>query len=166
MRFKLSEGKVTLEYSSPTTGTKSLDVREEYLYLGGAVEPNMEVEPSEWFPGAPYQKTALTDNMNPSYLCEGSITWTIIKPSGQRDRISLSVYRDLSGHDPCLGDHRNLFLQYEIGGNTDHMHRIPNRHIPLSDPLTIGAGVNGKIVIERVLAPPKTKKNASGPQKR
>jgi hypothetical protein len=160
-RFKLSEGRMVLEYSSPTTGTTSLDVKEEYLRLGGAVEPDTEIEFSEWFPGTPYQNTALTHDMPPQYLCEGSISSIIIKPEAQSDCLSLSVYRDLRGYDPCLGDHRNIYLQSEIGGNIDHTNKIPKRHIPLSEPLTIRAKVNDKIVIERVLSPPKVKNSVS-----
>ena len=135
------------------------------MSLGGAVEPSTEVEFSEWFPGAPYQKTALTGNMPSPYLCEGSISWIIIKPEAETDCLSLSVYRDLRGHDPCLGDHRNIYLQFKIGDDINHTNKIPNRHIPLSEPLTIRAKVNGEIVIERVLPPPKTKKDAD-PQRR
>jgi len=74
--------------------------------------------------------------MPPQYLCEGSGSAIIYNPGVQPDVISISVYRDTSGHLP-EGDHHNLFLQYEVGGKKTHTDKIPNRHIPLKDGVVV-----------------------------
>jgi len=84
--------------------------------------------------------------MPPTYLCEGSISCLFHQPSNQVDVLSISVYKDTSGHPPIREDHYNLFLQHQINGKIDHTKKIPNRHIPLRDGVVIKALVDGKEV--------------------
>jgi len=58
--------------------------------------------------------------------------------------MAISVYKDTTGHDPSFGDHHNLYLQWETPDFTNHTNTIPNRHIKLSDKLTIESLFDGK----------------------
>lgn len=147
MRLKISERKVTFEYGAINAPELiPIDIKQKYQYLGGKIEPETEIEFSSYFPGSPYKRTALTSNMPLEYLCEGSISCIIYNPNNQVDVLSISAYRDKRGHAPNIGDHHNLYLQYQINGKIDHTNEIPNRHIPLSEGVIIRALVDDKEV--------------------
>jgi len=146
MRLKLYDKKVTFRYGSLCAKELTcLDIAQWYQKLGGTIEPSTEIEFHSYFPGSPYTRTALTNKMPPTYLCDGSISCFIYQPNGQTDVISLSAYRDTTrgAMDSSIGVHRNMFLQYEIAGLApNHIDKIPNRHIPLKEDVIIKASVD------------------------
>jgi hypothetical protein len=147
MRFPVQKRKLTFKYGSlkeqPLT---SLDIAKWYEKLGGKTESVVEVDSSSYFPGKPYPKTALKENMPPEYLCMGSLWVNLYKPNNQTDTLAISVYRDLRGHIPV--DHYNLFLQYEVDGVKKHTDKIPNRHIPLGDGVIMRFLVDDDVIDE------------------
>lgn len=150
MRFKLYDVEAVFRYGPLGTSDGKLtciDIKKCYQNLGGSITPDTEIEFSTYFPGKPYAKTALTDNMPSVYLCEGSGSALIYQADGDKDAISVSVYRDTSGHLPA-GDHYNLFLQSEINGKRNHTDKIDNRHIPVKDGVIIKLFVNEKEIAE------------------
>ena len=163
MRFRLHNRKLNFEYGdSNTKEMATLDIIEWYHRLGGKIEPDTEIEVSSYFPGSPYEKTALTKKrkMPPTYLCEGSIWLDFCQPNGQIDVLALSVYRDTKGAQKYkgkpIGDHRNLFLQYEIDDKKpNHTNKIPNRHIPLEHGVIIKAVV-GDIEVQKITIKPQS----------
>lgn len=157
MKLKLHNRKVTFKYGTlESNQLTTLDIKQWYQNLGGKIDPSTKVEFFSYFPGRPYEKTTLTSKMPPNYLCEGSVWLNFCQPNGQIDVLALSVYRDTKGGQKYkgkpIGDHRNLFLQYEIGDKKTHIDEIPNRHIPLEDGVIIKAIVDDievkKITIE------------------
>lgn len=133
-----------------------LDIKQWYRRLGGKIEPDTKIEFSTYFPRTPYEKTALTDEMPQDYLCRGSLPVHIYQPDGRIDVLALSVYIDTKGHKykgKPIGDHYNLYLQYEINDQKTHTDRIPNRHIPLQDSVIIKAVVDGVKVKEVTINP-------------
>lgn len=150
MRLRLDTKKIEFVYSNTgTTDISTIDIVKEFTERGGKITPNTEVEFSRYFPKSDYQKTALTDTMPQSYLCIGSASASFYDGNDYLGAIALSVYKDKTGHDPSFGDHKNLYLQYQTTGKTNHTNKIDNRHIKLSDKLTIVAQYDGK-EIEKV----------------
>ena len=145
MRLHLGTKKIEFVYTDTGSGAVStIDVMKEFVNRGGALSPNTEIEFSEYFPNLGYKKTALTNSMPVNYLCMGSMSLSVYEGSNYVGGIALSVYKDTTGHDPKFGDHKNLFLQYETSREKDHTEKIPNRHIKLTDRLSIEALLNGK----------------------
>jgi hypothetical protein len=139
MRYKLSRVKAYFKYGIlGTTDDKltCLDIKQWYQDLGGKITTDTEIEFTTHFPKEPYEKTALTHRMPETYLCEGSGSAIIYQPGGHADAISVSVYRDTKGGQP-IGDHHNLFLQYDISGGKNHTDEIQNRHIPLNQKIIL-----------------------------
>ena len=154
MRFKLYKKRATFEYGSlRSIRLTSLDISEWYEKLGGAIEQETDIEFVAYFPGGAYQKTALAQKMPQTYLCEGSGSAVIYQPDGQIDHLSISVYRDTTGHAlPVMGDHYNLFMQYKIGENdVDQTNKIPNRHLPVKDKVLIRALLDEREIIKRII---------------
>jgi len=150
MRCKLCNVEAYFKYGTlgtPDDQLTCLDIKKWYQNLGGQITPDTEIEFATYFPGKPYEKTALTKKMPKDYLCEGSGSAIIYQPDGHSDVISLSVYRDTKGLQ-LIGDHRNLFLQYEIDGNRSHTDDIENRHIPLNKSIIIKPFINKSEVKE------------------
>jgi hypothetical protein len=158
MRLKLHDKKVTFQYGSLCGKELTcLDIAQWYQKLGGTIEPDTEIEFRSYFSGNVYTRTALTNKMPETYLCEGSISCFIYQPSGQTDVISLSAYRDTTrgAMDSSIGVHRNMFLQYEITGLApNHTDEIPNRHIPSKEDVIIKASVDNmdikKVVLKHI----------------
>ncbi|MHA1386650.1 MAG: hypothetical protein ACTSR3_23090 [Candidatus Helarchaeota archaeon] len=152
MRFKLSDRRVMFEYGALNAPKLTpLDIKQRYRYLGGKIEPETEIEFSSYFPGSYYERTALTSKMPPEYLCVGSISCIIHQPNSRDDVLSISAYRDKSRHAPTIGDHHNLFLQYQIADEINHTNEIPNRHIPLSEGVLIKAVVDDEEVLRQII---------------
>lgn len=152
MRFKLSDRRVTFEYGALNAPELTpLNIKQRYRYLGGKIEPETEIEFSSYFPGSYYERTALTSEMPPEYLCAGSISCIIHQPNRRVDVLSISAYRDKRGHAPTIGDHHNLFLQHQIDGEINHTNEIPNRHIPLSEGVVIRALVDDEEVLRQTI---------------
>lgn len=154
MRVKLYKKKAVFRYGSSGAKTlTTLDITEWYRSLGGTIEPDTEIEFVSYFPGSLYDRTALTKKMPPTYLCEGSGSAVIYQPDGRIDHLSISIYRDTTGHAlPTMGDHHNLFLQYKIGENDiDQTNDIPNRHLPLRDSVVIGAFLDEQEIMREVI---------------
>jgi hypothetical protein len=142
MRLKLYGKKAVFEYGpSSASELTTLDIAEWYQNLGGTIEPDTEIEFVSYFPGTPYEKTAFANKMPETYLCEGSGSAVIHQPDGKIDHLSISIYRDTTGHAlTTMGDHYNLFLQYKIGrNNVDQTDEIPNRHLPLGEGVIVRA---------------------------
>ena len=152
MRFKLSDRRVTFEYGALNVPKLTpLNIIQKYRYFGGKIGPETEVEFSSFFPGSYYERTALTSKMPPAYLCAGSMSSIFYQPNGQVDVLSVSAYRDESGHAPTIGNHHNLYLQYRIDNRIKHTNKIPNRHIPLSEGVVIRALVDSKEVLRQTI---------------
>jgi hypothetical protein len=150
MRYKLNEVQAVFKYGPEGSDDKELaciDIKSCYLNLGGKVSPETEVEFTTFFPGKPYEKTALTEKMPSTYLCEGSGSAIIYNPGSQPDAISVSVYRDTSKHSG-MEEHHNIYLQYNVGTKLDHLNNIPERHIPLSKNVVIKPFIDGEEVKE------------------
>jgi hypothetical protein len=157
MRYKLRETSATFRYGALDTANNDLtclDIKKAYQNLGGVIAPDTEIDFDTYFPEHPYEKTALTENMPLNYRCEGSGSARIYQPDGKVDVISISVYRDARGDQP-IGDHHNLFLQYEISGKKAHTNRIENRHIPLRDGVVIKPFIDNAEVCEKTARIPK-----------
>jgi hypothetical protein len=154
MRIKLYGKKAVFEYG-PSTANRltSLDITEWYQNLGGTIQTETEIEFVPHFPGTPYEKTALTNEMPKTYLCEGSGSAVIYQPDGQIDHLSISIYRDTTGHAlTTMGDHYNLFLQYKIGNNNiDQTDKIPNRHLPLENGVVLKGLLDQHEVMRRII---------------
>lgn len=153
MKIHIYNKKVIFKYGPlHTTDDRlsTLDVKEWYERLGGKIRSNTEIDFASFFPGKPYGKTALTSTMPSTYLCEGSIWVNFYQPNGRTHILALSVYRDTSGHCPSMGNHFNLFLQYQIDDKPNHTSEIPNRHISLKDGVVIKLVVDNEEV-EKVI---------------
>jgi hypothetical protein len=138
MRMRLGTKRVEFVYNDSRIGAiTTIDVVKEFENHGGAISPNTEIEFREYFPGSAYKKTALTNNMPDSYLCMGSMSALFFDGTNRLGGVALSLYKDLSGHDPEFGDHKNIYLQWETPDSINHSNEIPNRHIKLGDSLTI-----------------------------
>lgn len=150
MRYKIYGRKVSFKYYSSGDGIPTyLDISKVYQELGGKIEQETELDFEEYFPGTPYEKTALTDKMPPAHLCEGSGSAVFYQPDGRVDHLAISVYRDTTGHSN-MGDHHNLRLQYKIGGKeTKQKERIQNNHIPLQHSVILEGIVDGKKVFSK-----------------
>ncbi len=162
MRYRLRNGQITFEYGSQNSPQLTpLNVNEWYRKLGGQIFPNTEIEVSSYFPGEPYEYTALTRTrpMPPTYLCEGSLSISFYTPNRNTDVLSISAYRDTSDHDPTLEEHHNIYLQYEVSCIKDHTDEIPDRHIPLQEGVIIRALLNDKELKKKII--PCTQKNES-----
>jgi len=150
MGYKIFGKKFSFKWGeSPENLSGSIDVTKEYLNRGGQISPDTEVEFTSTFPPETYKKTALTDHMPDTYECAGSMSTAIHQPNRKTDFMSISDYFDLTGHDKKLGDHHNLYLQYQIGDNKPcHTDEIPHRHIPLANTLYVAAYINDEKVYE------------------
>jgi len=151
MRYRLIDVEAHFRYGSLGTTDGSLtclDIKKWYQNLGGRITPYTYIEFETYFPGKPYRKTDLTDDMPENYLCEGSGSAVIYRPNGQVDVISVSVYKDIRG-DQLAVDHHNLYLQYQINGKKDHTNKIPNRHIPLQNGVIIKPFINSAEIKEK-----------------
>ena len=147
MRIRLNTKKIEFVYYNSRDGIPTtIDPLKEFVNMGGALSPNTEIELSEYFPASNYQKTALTDNMPANYLCMGSMSLSVFEGSEYKGGIALSIYSDKTGHDPTFGDHKNIFMQYETSLGKNHSDHIPNRHVKLSDKLTIKTLFDGNEV--------------------
>jgi hypothetical protein len=157
MRYRLCDVTATFRYGALDTADNDLtclDIKKAYQNLGGAITPDTEIDFDTYFPKQPYEKTALAECMPPNYRCEGSRSARIYQPDGKVDVISISVYRDTRGDQP-IGDHHNLFLQYEINGKKTHTDRIENRHIPLRDGVVIKPFIDNAEICEKTAKIPK-----------
>lgn len=134
--------------TSPQELSGSINVITEYLSRGGHISPGTKVEFSSTFPPETYRKTALTDHMPNECECAGSMSAAFYNPNGKQDYISISDYFDLTGHDPKLGDHHNLYLQWQIGNEKAHTDEICYRHIPLARKLYVVAYIDDEKVFE------------------
>ncbi len=153
MRFKLENSEAVFKYGTLATSDDKLtclDIKQTYVDLGGKISADTEIEFDKYFPSEPYARTALTDRMPKTYLCMGSGSARMYNPGIQPDVVSISVYRDTSGHSRT-GDHYNLFLQYEIGGQKDHTDKIQNRHILLKDGVVIKSFVDNIEIAENTV---------------
>jgi hypothetical protein len=141
MTYEINGKKAVFQYYGSDDATKTeLDITEWYLKLGGTIETDTKIDFVAYFPGTAYAKTALTEKMPDVHLCEGSGSAVFYHSNGQTDHLAISVYRDLTGHNPTLGDHRNLRLQYQFGNNKPgQVEYIPNNHIPLKDSVILKA---------------------------
>jgi len=156
MEFKLYKKKAVFEYgSSNANELTTLDIAEWYQKLGGKIEPDTEIEFVSYFPGSPYERTALANRMPQTYLCEGSGSAVIHQPGGQVDHLSISIYEDITPRAlQMTAGHHNLFLQYKIGKNPiDQTNEIPNRHLPLTDNVIIKACLDEQEIMKKVITP-------------
>jgi hypothetical protein len=130
----------------------SIDVIEEYVRRGGTVPEGTQVELSATFPLEPYKQTALTDNMPDNYLCAGSISTRFYQHNGAQGVIAISDYLDLTGHLPDLGDHQNLYIQWEVEGVTGHQGGFEGRHIELDKKLVFSVYLNDEKIFEDLVS--------------
>jgi hypothetical protein len=157
MRYRLCDVTAAFRYGALDTADNDLtclDIKKVYQSFGGVITPDTEIDFETYFPAYPYEKTALTEHMPTNYLCEGSGSARIYQPDGKIDVISISVYRDTKGDQP-IGDHHNLFLQYEINCEKTHTVNIENRHILLRDGVVVKPFVDNAEVCEKTARIPK-----------
>lgn len=153
MRIKIGKNIAFFKYgSSGNTELTPFNINEWYKKLGGCISPETELEFVNYFPGTLYEKTALTEHMRQTYLCEGSGSAVIYQPSGQVDYLSISIYRDTTPNAISTGGHHNLFLQYRIGKRKPtHTDKIPGRHLPLHSSVILQGIVDGEILMSETI---------------